>query len=309
MYFRRVFHYYWPQVKKYKWSFLLTFFFYGVGTILAYIITPYLYKKIIDLISISAPELVDLKRLFYFVSLVVVNITAYLIIYRLGDYLIVYFQSNAMREIRNDTFRRLIDHSYKFFSNNFAGSLVTKAKRFVSSFETMHDMASFNFWSATIQLLGVFIVLFLNSTKLGMLFLAWAVVYIFITFLFIRKKISYDLLEAAADSKVTGRLADSITNILNIKVFSGKSLDKKIFENATRDEYLKRKKAWNFGNLQNTIQGFLMGGLEIAILYLTIDLWLKGSITTGTLVLAQFYMVDIFHRLWELGRSLSRFFK
>lgn len=309
MSFRRVFHYYWLQVRKYKWSFFLTFLFYGIGVVLAYLLTPYLYKKIIDLISVANPLQVDIRELFYLIALVAGTIISYLVLYRVGDYLVVYAQANIMREIYNDTFRRLLNHSYKFFSNTFAGSLVTKAKRFVSSFEMMHDVVSFSLWMALIQLVGVFIILFLTSPVLGTLFFSWSLLYILITFLFLKKKITYDLLAAEADSKVTGRLADSITNILNIKIFSGRWLDEKIFESATGGEYDRRKKAWNFGNLQNAIQGFLMGLLEIVILYVTINLWLKGSISTGTIVLTQFFMADIFHRLWDLGKSLVRFFK
>lgn len=309
MSFERVFHYYWPQVKKYKWSFGAVFLFYGLGVFLAYILTPVLYKKIIDLISVSGLEFVEVKELYFFVFLVAAVTIIYNIAFRVGDYTIVHFQSKALREISNDTFNRLLKHSYRFFSNNFSGSLVAKAKRFIAAFETIHDIVSFNLSAALIQLAGVFIVLFITAPGIGFLFLGWVIVYLFTTFVFIRKKIKYDLLEAEADSKVVARLADSITNILNVKVFSGMQSEQKIFQVATADQYLKRKKAWNFGNFQNSFQGISMAILEISILYYTIHLWLQGSITAGTLVLTQFYMIDIFQRLWEVGRSLTRFFK
>src|SRR3989344_4542486 len=167
MYFRKAFHYYWPQIKKYKWSGMLVFLGYGLGNLLAYIVTPFLYKKIIDLVSVSSPVLVPMDQLFHLVYFVVLTIIAYLILYRVGDYSIVYFQGNVMREIHNDTFQRLMNHSYKFFSNSFAGSLVAKAKRFVASFERLSDVVSFSLWSAFLQLTGVFVVLFWTNYKLG----------------------------------------------------------------------------------------------------------------------------------------------
>ena len=305
----RLFHYYWPQIKKYKWSFFLSFIAYAGGVIFSSVIVPILYKRIIDIISNANPGSVSSEDLFAVLVKLILVILIFNVFYRAGDYLISYFQANAIREIHNDTFRRLMNHSYKFFSNNFSGSLVAKAKRFAASFERMSDVISFNFWFIFVQLMGIFVVLFFQAPQIGFLFLGWVLLYVLITFLFIRKKVKYDLLEAEADSKVTGRFADSITNILNIKIFSGRFFERKVFEETTFEEYLRRKKTWYFGNLQNGIQAFLMVVLEAIIWYVMINMWLKGQITTGTVVLIQFYMVSIFHQLWELGKSLVRFFK
>jgi len=309
MYFRRVFRYYWPQIKKYKFSFLLILLSYGVAVALDNIANPYLYKKIIDLVSSpnSGPAIAE--SVFSFVLLVVFSIVFFNIFYRLGDYAIAYFEANAIREIHNDTFRRLLNHSYKFYSNHFTGSLVAKAKRFSSSFERIIDVVSFNIWFTIVQLTGVFVVLFLSLPVLGFAFVGWTLVYIFITFLFIKRKMKYDLLEAEADSKVTARFADSLTSIVNVKVFTGGSFEDKVFGDVTQDEYHKRFQAWKFQNFQNAVQAALMGVLEIAVLYLTVKLWLNGLITAGTFVLVQFLMVGIFYRLWDLGKRLTQLYK
>ena len=309
MLFKRVFYYFWLQIRKYKWSFYLTFVAYGVGVVFSNIINPLLYKKVIDLISGAAPNLALAESLFIVVAEIAVVVIIYQTFYRIGDYLIVYFQANVIREIRDDTFIRLLNHSYKFFSNNFSGSLVSKSKRFAGSFERMSDVVSFNFWFTFIQLSGVFVVLFFQAPEIGFAFLVWAAMYIFVAILFIRKKIKYDLIEASADSRVTARFADAITNVLNIKIFSGADREKNKFKEVTGDEYRKRTKSWGFGNLQNVIQGFLMGILQIVIIYFMVDLWLKNQISTGTVVLVQVYMFGIFDHLWDFGKSMVRFFK
>jgi ATP-binding cassette subfamily B protein len=307
--FKRIFYYYWLQTKKYKWSFSFTFLTYGLAVVLANIINPILYKKIIDIVS-SKTYVGDLKHdLFLVLFEIVLVVISYQILYRLGDYFIISFQSNVIREIHNDTFSRLMNHSHKFFSNNFSGSLVAKSKRFAASFERITDIISFNFWFTIVQLTGVFIVLFIQVPKIGILLFVWSIIYIGITMLFIRKKIKYDMLEAEADSRVTARFADTISNVLNIKIFSGRKVENKLFQDVTFDEYKKRKDAWIFGNFQNAIQGFLMAGLQLAVLYLMINLWLDGSISTGMLVLIQTFLFSVFDHLWDFGKSMTRFFK
>jgi ABC-type multidrug transport system fused ATPase/permease subunit len=224
-------------------------------------------KKIIDLISGAVPNDILRDQLFHYIFLVTVAVFVYQILYRIGDYLISYYEANVIREIHNDTFARLMNHSYKFFSNNFSGSLVSKSKRFAASFERITDIISFQLWFTLVHLTGVLTVLFLKAPQIGFVFLGWAIFYIFITILFIQKKITYDLIEAEADSKVTGRFADAFTNILNIKIFSGREREMVSFKEVTFDESKKRLKSWIFGNLQNTIQGLLMAVLQIIILY------------------------------------------
>ncbi|MEI6581114.1 MAG: ABC transporter ATP-binding protein [bacterium] len=309
MHLNRIFHYYWLQTKKYKWSFFFCLIVYGGGVVLSDIVNPYLYKNIIDLISGAIPSPALSQQLFGVFFTILFVVIGYQILYRIGDFLIAYFEASVIREIHNNTFARLMNHSYKFFSNNFSGSLVAKSKRFAGSFEKIIDNISYQFWFTIVQFTGVFIVLFINVPKIGFLILIWSIIYIFITILFIRKKFKYDLLKSNADSKVTGSFSDAITNILNIKIFSGKNREQKLFEAVTFDEYKKRTKAWYFGNLQNTVQGSLMAILQIFAIYLMITLWLKGSISTGMVVLTQIYIFGVFDRLWNLGIVMVRFFQ
>ncbi|MEK7572435.1 MAG: ABC transporter ATP-binding protein [Patescibacteria group bacterium] len=307
--FKRIFHYYWLQTKKYKWSFYFTFIIYGLAVVFSNILNPILYKKIIDAVTQKIPS-GDLKSdLFFILFEIVIVVVSYQILYRLGDYFIINFQSNVIREIHNDTFKRLMNNSYIFFSNNFSGSLVAKAKRFASSFERLTDIISYNFWFTIVQLAGVFIVLFIQVPKIGLLLFVWSIIYIFITTLFIRKKIKYDLLEAEADSKVTARFSDTISNILNIKIFSGREREKRDFGDTTFDEYKKRKKSGLFGNFESAVQAFLMGTFQLAVLYTMVNLWLDGSISTGMLVLIQTFMFSVFDHLWDFGKSMTNFFK
>jgi len=309
MRFKRIFYYYWQEIRKYPWSFYGTFIAYGIGIVISSIWNPYLYKQIIDLISGATPSPSIRAELFDYFLLIAISVVVYNLCYRAGDYCVAYFQANVIREIHNSTFRRLMNHSYKFFANNFSGSLVSKAKRFASSFERISDTISFQFWFTFVHLVSVLVVLFLSAPLIAYILLAWAILYITITGFFIRKKVTYDLIEAAADSKVTGRFADAITNILNIKMFSSRTEEHASFREVTYDEFLKRRKSWYFGNFQNTVQGFLMAILQITILYVMITLWLRGSITPGTILLVQVYMFAAMDHLWDLGKSMVRMFK
>src|SRR3989344_2820376 len=305
--FRRIFKYYWFSIKKYQWIFYLMLFAYGTGAVLSNVINPIILKDIIDTISGSVPGVEASNCLFRLIFLFGSVIFLYQIVYRIGDYSITAFQSRAIRDIHNDTFKRLSLHSYNFYINNFAGSLVTKAKRFASAFERIADTISFNFYFSLVKFTGILIVLFSKIPPVAFAFLGWIVVYIFISFLFLRKKIKYDLAQAEADSKVTASFADVITNILNLKIFSSSKKEHSLFKNVTNYQYKKISTNWNFDNLQNAVKGLLIGFLNVFVLYLMINLWLDQKTTAGMVVLVQTYMFGIFDELWNLGKAMTRF--
>jgi ATP-binding cassette subfamily B protein len=282
---------------------------YAVGAIADDIIKPLIFKSIIDLFSSGMARNLVLNKVMYFSVIVCAIIIVQNAGYRIGDYLTAYFESKVMKRLYDFAFNRLLEHSYRFFSNNFSGSLIAKAKRFSKQFETLTDIVTFQIWFSVVILTGILFVLFLKVPILAYIFLGWAVLYVVITILFIRKKMIYDTEEAAADSLVTGLFSDAITNILNIKIFSSNKNEENNFKIITGDEEIKRRKAWYFANYQNMVQGFMMASLQILVLYINIHLWYVGKISLGMFVLIQTYMFGLFDILWGLGRSFSKAMK
>ena len=304
--FRKIWKYLWPEIKKYKVSCVLMFAGYGVGVVLDTVVKPYFYKEIVDAFTSGHTPDVILHQVTFLAFKICIIIATYVVAFRIGDFATSYFESKVMKELNDTAFRRLLCHSYHFFSNNFSGSIVAKAKRFSKSFETWVDVVSFQIWFSFISMTGILAVLFIESPAIASIFLVWTLVYIGITFIFIRKKIGMDMDEASADSHVTGQLADSILNILNIKIFGTSTKEQNLFEDVTMIQEQKRLKAWYFGNTQNIAQGTLMGVLQIIILFLYIHLWYVGLISVGTIVLIQAYIFGLFDILWGLGRSLTK---
>lgn len=307
--FSRILFYIRPYIKKYRLSFFLVFAGYTVGIFFDSLVKPYIYKEIIDSLSSGgSPDLI-LSHTLELVVVLGVSIILHNIGYRTGDYANSYFQSKLMKELNNNTFKRLLKHSYYFFSNNFSGSIVAKAKRFTKSFETLADVVSYQIYFSFVVLLGTIIILLIKAPLLAYIFIVWSLLYIFITILFIKKKIIYDIQEAESDSVVTASLSDAILNVLNVKIFRGDKKEENNYEIVTKHEEEKRRKAWYYGNFQNAIQAFLMAVLQIVILFTALHLWHKGLLSLGMIVLLQMYMFHLFDILWSLGKSLTKAIK
>ncbi len=307
--FKGIFKYVWPQMRKYKLVFFSLLFIFAVRTVVD-IIRPFYFKKIIDIISIDTLErsIYSTPLLNLIILIILLNLVAHLI-GRGAKHLHLWFEINVARELRNFTFKKIQGHSQSFFSNNFSGSLVTKSRKFSSSFETMYDIFIYDFWSVLISFIAIFIVLFESSLSITLLFLSFIIVFIGVVLFFVRRKMKYDFIEAQADSKIGGRLADVFGNILAVKIFSAGKKEEASFKDLTDDAATKAKKSWFFGNRIDFIQSMLVFIFQSAMLYITVNLWLKNEMSTGTVVLVQTYLIMIAERLWNLGNSLTRFMK
>ncbi len=295
--------------KPYAAASILTFSFYGAGSVLGDIVLRLYYRDIFDLIAGENPSLEMWPALqAIFLKVVIVSLL-YNLLYRVGDYLVVYAQASTMRELTNTAFERLQRHSYGFFTGSFAGSLVAKVKRYTRAFETIYDKLLFEFWFTGIQLVGVFVVLVLTMPTLATFFAVWCAFYVLMSYGFARFRFQYDLKESEADSAVTGQLSDAITNILNLKMFATGKREQERFGSYTQQEYRARRTAWHIGNAFHGVQGICMALLEVAGMYLTLRLWIHGEITAGTVILVQSYFAMVIGKIWGIGRAISDTYK
>lgn len=308
--FNRTISYIKPVILKYKWVFIFIFILQAIRTFVSNILSPLLYKRILDVISETGIEkAMYAKDLYHSVFLIALFLPMGWVLSRFNQFMVSKFQSNVIRDLHDFSFKKLHNHSYMFFADNFSGSLVNKSRKFVRAFEVMHDITIDNFWSSIVIFISIFTVFFIEAPKIAFAFLVMAILYISIIFFVSKKKVEYDTREAAADSKVTGYLADSITNAIAIK--SSAAIDREIegFKNVTREDFKYRSESWNFGNKQFAIQSGIIIIMQVVVVFITARLWIQGSISAGVFVLVQSYSISLGHSLWELGRAMTRFSK
>jgi ATP-binding cassette subfamily B protein len=308
--FKSTISYIWPVVRQYKWQFYGIFVLHALRVGLNVVATPIFYKRIIDVISKSGADRAAVSGpLFHNIFFLVAILPVAWFFGRATQFAVSKFQSTVIKKLHDFTFQKLHGHSYTFFADNFSGSLVSKSRKFVRAFEMMHDILIDNFWSSFVIFTSIFVVFFFQAPSIALIFLLMSVIYLVIILLMSRKKIEYDLAESAADSRVTGNLADSITNALSIKSSSALQREIDKYDHTTSTEATLRLRAWHYGNKINAIQSGISMVIMIIVTFVTAYLWLSGKISAGLFVLVQSYSIAIGQQFWDLGRATTRFTK
>ena len=308
--FSKILKYVWPEMRKHKWIFYCIVVVFTFRIFLDQIVVPLYFKKIIDLFVNGALEPTAVSDDIFRLLFIIIGIHIFVfIIARIIKFTIFQFEINVIRGLRDFAFQKIEQNSQTFFANTFAGSLVTKARRFVGGFEIVFEIFLYNFLKFFAILFGAFTVLLYQSPTISLVFGIWIIVHISIISLFIKKKISYDLSEAEQDSRISGRLADVFSNILAVKFFSSRRKEIDSFSKYTDEGAKRSKKAWFMGGKIDLIQHLLIICVQSITLYLMIMLWLQSKISIGTVVLVETYMVVVANNLWDFGNAFTRFMK
>ncbi len=292
---------FWRGIKPQKWW----FFSLIVSLILVNIITsiiPIFYKQFFDTITIGGDRaLVAHKLLNIIIYIAFLNIIVFLF-YRFATIVNAIYQISSIARIKQQAYDHLMEHSYSFFTNNFAGSLVQKVNRFARSFERLADRLIWDLLPLIVKVVSIFIILMFINKWIASIILAWAIIFLLFNIIFSKWKLKYDIRVAETDSKTTAYLADTIANQNTVQLFNGLERESEGFKKVTNEQAKITKFTWNLDNLIFAVQNFLGLSIEFLLFFFAIRYWEQDLITVGIFVLLQVYLFNLINQLWDFGR-------
>ncbi|MCF7971986.1 MAG: ABC transporter ATP-binding protein/permease [Methylococcaceae bacterium] len=197
---------------------------------------------------------------------------------------------------------------HSFFENSFSGSLIKQANRFSQSFEIIMDWCLFQLYSNALAIGMAFYLFYQQQPEFALYFLAWVGVYLIWNICFSFWRLKFDESVASADSHVGGVYSDAISNIFIVKSFVLEEQEQQRVNEASNQVYQRKKIAWLLMFISFAVQGLMVFGIELLLLYLMIDKWKSGAFQIGEFVLFQSILLMLIHRFREFGLNLRHFF-
>ena len=294
------------SARRQAWLFVAVLVSYGLASFFSGVLTPLVYRRVIDSIAGATDRLAIAPTLVESFWMLIGVIFCYQLFYRTGDFTISVAESRTMEDLNRRTFGAFMRQNYTFFADRFTGSLVAQSRRYTRAFEDIADILIFNFWMPTIRITGIITSLFLIKPVIAAIFFFWIPVYITVAFWMTKKKLPYDSESAMQDSALTARISDALSNMFAVKTFASEREENTAFGQAAERDGTARLRSWRFNNILIAVQTIMFSTLEIVAMYTVIRLWLAGSVSTGTVVLVQIYVGSLFGELFGLGRAFGR---
>ena len=269
------------------------------------IMLPYAIKQIIDAVSLANETGVDVFDAAYDSLVFFALLNLGIVVFSRASGAVLVSHGPLLRaKIRKSIFRYIQFHSHRYFVSHFAGSLANRISEV--SVSCMHALwtIAFTFYPLIIQSVVALVILFMANTRLALVLSLWLLAYTSVSILLAKKCQVYSQDFAAARSRVTGKVVDSVTNMMNAKMFARGEYEEEYLtdyldhevEHALRTYWYMEKMRW----FQFVSAMLLM----ISMVGYALWIWAQGGLTVG-----EFSMVaGIAIMLIEAARGLSRSF-
>ncbi|MFT7328385.1 MAG: ATP-binding cassette subfamily B protein [Crocinitomicaceae bacterium] len=305
---KKILNYFSPVFKKYRLYGILSVLFFTGWVLLSNTVKPFIYKQMVD----QASDQISLSffsiEIFIplLVSLCVILFINHLIA-RLGSHFLVLFQGKSSLEIDKRGFNYATSHSYDFYANNFVGSLTNKVSRLAANYRNLSETIGFGFWLLFVNIIASVVVLSYQNLSIGFLFAVAMTIFIFFSISFTKKQARFDMDRSRQGSVAKGVLSDSMTNILNIKIFSALQQESDYFNNFLVEYNQASFKSWFYQNRVRIYKSIFFFFFELLTIGLSLYLFVEQQISIGTLVLIQAYVLSIGANAWNLDKTLTGF--
>ncbi len=307
---KTIFRVFWSHLTRYRWLTLVVF----LATISANVldlVSPLYYKRFFDVLTKTAliSDQAKAGMLIHILVLILIVSGMSWFVWRISDFFNNYLEVRVTVDIQQNSFRYLSHHSYQFFSDTFAGSLVRKVNRLAQAFQNVFEIIKDNFLSLFITITGILFVVYQRSPLIAGIVFIWVLLFMSFNYFFAKWKLKFDTARAAKDSEATGALSDSISNNITVQLFNGYAHEDRLFTKVTEELFKLKTLAWNLGATSDAIQTLLMIGIQFGVMYEAILLWQRGLLTVGDFVLLQSYLIILFGQLGSFRRLIRNMYE
>jgi len=297
--------FFWQIIKPYKWWYLLMMQAPFVSAIYAFS-SNYAIKMIVDVFTannnLSFAE-VGFPVFLYIGSVLVLETS-----WRVSQYSWMRSQPNIRAEIFSQVYCYIQGQSWTYFQNTASGSIVSKIKGIVDGYNNLWAGVHHKISENLLCCIACIVAFAFVRVEIFWFMILWSLCFL-IVFYFTSKKIQ-SLSTKTANSKhfILGKIADNITNIFNIILFSSQKrelgdLTKSCYNDMAKNDSSQIK--WEI--IQNIAGTILYCLMLFSLFIFMIDLRIKNIVTTSDFVFVMTLAWYFIEKLWTFFINLAEF--
>lgn len=227
---KKVLAFFYSLTKKYKLSLLGIAVSVPLAQLSNNIIGPLILARVLD--RISTKDYIAGQPWQSFQSDILlyaaVAFSGGLVLWRIVDAFVWRLEGKMLRDIAQYVYKNLVEQSADFHANHFGGSLVSQNSKLLSAYIRIADTNIYGLLPLFVSVAAAAIILTGRAPFFAIGLVIFSVIYLVATYFISAPTRVAGAKHAAAESKQTGYLADSITNAMAIKSFAsdGREFDK-----------------------------------------------------------------------------------
>jgi ATP-binding cassette subfamily B protein len=270
---------------------------------------PYIQAQVLQKISDGNYDINNLWDSFstQIISYAIAVVMTGIVGWRVNIWLIWNLEMRVLRDLAQRVFDHLISLDSDFHANRFGGSLVSQTNKLVGSYIRFADAIIFNLYTLLIGMVATVVILGPRVPVYAIGLLLLSTIYLVGTIYFSGPVRDTNREQAEQESKQTGQLADSVTNIMAIKSFASEKHESKLYWKEATKTKAATYKSMVATTYRETFSSTLTSSIGILALVIAVfgTRYLGKDIATLFLIVS--YTSHIGMRLWEFQNVLRQF--
>lgn len=213
--------------------------------------------------------------------------------YVLDGWGVAVLHNRVTDRLYEDCFTYLVHQDYSFFTDNFSGSIVTKASRFAKVYTTFNDTMFFELLPQLFVVTIALGVMLHYSPLLALIVFGFWLFSQWVILVFALGRLPLRRSAVAKESEQIGELADVMTNALAVKTFAAEPTEMRRYKviNELRGGLFLQ--AWRRAIRNGWIVETLCVVGQLTVLFIAVFQVKHGSLGIATFLLVQVYMIRI----------------
>jgi ATP-binding cassette subfamily B protein len=221
----------------------------------------------------------------------------------------MYFSPPLRYMIQAYLFSYLLEHSPRYFQENFAGKLAQKIKQAGQAAIQilgilMHDAVRI----ATILSIGVTLLIAASPIYAVLLF-GWTAIYLVVSARLSRRTLVLSKALSDEVSTSTGRLVDAISNVELIRAFSRAGFERDLFSIFIQREANASRRIRRFVMISHLFQYTATLGFQVLLIGIAVAQAVNGRLTAGDCIMVISLSTLIANQVWNLSNRMLEFFE
>ncbi|MSR13623.1 MAG: ABC transporter ATP-binding protein [Gammaproteobacteria bacterium] len=274
------------------------------------IMLPYAIKQIMDAVTAAQNTGADVWSMLEAPLTLFALLNVGLVVFSRGSGTILVMLGPALRRrIRRQLFAYLQHHSQRYFLSNFAGSLANRIAETSMSTAQVLWTVMFDFLPLAITCSVSLVLLTRVNPNLALILAVWIAFYVLVSFALALRCRRYAREYAAARSLVSGKIVDSVTNIMNSKLFARRDFEREYLEHYLNIEVKRARRTFWFMEGIRWFQFIAAACLMVGIVYYAVQLWAGGGMTPGEFAMSASLCLLLIEQARGLSRKFLEFFE
>jgi ATP-binding cassette subfamily B protein len=295
---------YWSEVKKYPKLLIPTLILSPLGSITFRIIPPLIAADVIR--RLGAGEFGDSAWSSFGSSLIwyaFFTMFGGIFVFRATVFFGWSLETRVVKNIYERMFGHLMSLDSSFHANNFAGSLVSRSNKLANSYIRIADTTLFQLIPMITGFIAVVVVMAPKSPVFTLSVVGFSTVFI-ATILLFGKNLKQRFTELAnSDNRITGDIADMVTNVMAVKSFSAHKAEAKRFTKSTEHQRKTSLKALRSIIKRDFSASVITTGIQIAALVMAVFAVVEQNQDIAVVFLMVSYTSYLADQLWMFSTS------